>query len=153
MDNWPEDLLSAMGTLARDVEKTVSTLVTEVDQAVDRAVDQLIDATQTAVEQLNLDFETEIDPYLNRFFDPWVDQLIELFGGMETELESRARPFTNTVNPMMNNHPACVGCSNYHGYSYGGEMLVCGMHPFGWEGEQCPDWESSWPQNGPDANG
>ena len=38
----------------------------------------------------------------------------------------------------------CVGCSNLHGKAYTGEhgrnMLICGMHPSGYEGEgQCPD--------------
>lgn len=46
---------------------------------------------------------------------------------------------------------ACIGCQNYHGHSYpvswgeqgftSYERLVCGMHPSGWDGESCPDWE------------
>ncbi len=44
------------------------------------------------------------------------------------------------ANPLK--HPACVGCSNYHGHSYGGNLLVCAMHPYGWKNENCPDWET-----------
>ena len=40
----------------------------------------------------------------------------------------------------------CTGCANYHGIRYGTHrdnrtLLVCGMHPYGWQGETpCPDW-------------
>lgn len=36
---------------------------------------------------------------------------------------------------------ACVGCTNYHGQTYAGNRLICGVHPYGWEGDNCPDWE------------
>jgi hypothetical protein len=36
---------------------------------------------------------------------------------------------------------ACIGCSNYHGVEYGGNMLVCGIHTQGWDGENCPDYQ------------
>jgi hypothetical protein len=39
-------------------------------------------------------------------------------------------------------HPACVGCRNYHGTTFGGNLLVCGFHPYGWEEGTCPDWEA-----------
>ncbi|WP_193199681.1 hypothetical protein [Nostoc sp. MG11] len=35
---------------------------------------------------------------------------------------------------------ACIGCENYHGQYYGGNMLVCAIHPHGVEGENCPDY-------------
>ncbi len=35
----------------------------------------------------------------------------------------------------------CQNCRNYHGQTYGGNFLVCGMHPYGVEGEECGDWE------------
>lgn len=36
---------------------------------------------------------------------------------------------------------ACRGCRHYHGQTYGGTLLVCGMHPFGVEEDACPDWQ------------
>lgn len=36
----------------------------------------------------------------------------------------------------------CQGCSHYHGRVYGGNLLVCGMHPYGADGEHCHDWEA-----------
>jgi hypothetical protein len=38
---------------------------------------------------------------------------------------------------------ACVGCENYHGVEYGDNMLICGIHAHGWDGENCPDFQSS----------
>ena len=42
---------------------------------------------------------------------------------------------------------SCLGCEHYHGVAYGygdrRQMLICGFHPFGWEGEFCPDWSES----------
>ncbi|MBD2255123.1 hypothetical protein [Nostoc parmelioides] len=37
----------------------------------------------------------------------------------------------------------CRGCRNFHGASYGGEMLVCAIHPSGVEFNSCPDYEAS----------
>lgn len=36
---------------------------------------------------------------------------------------------------------ACMTCQHYHGRSYGGNFLNCGIHPSGWEGESCPYFE------------
>jgi hypothetical protein len=35
----------------------------------------------------------------------------------------------------------CRGCVHYHGRSYGGERLICAMHPYGVEYEECGDRE------------
>jgi hypothetical protein len=45
------------------------------------------------------------------------------------------------VRPTAKQHPACQGCQHYHGYRYGEHLLVCAMHPYGWDDEECPDWE------------
>lgn len=50
----------------------------------------------------------------------------------------------NTLNPKVdpapNRYGACIGCHNYHGRIYGGQILVCAIHPHGWSGDRCPDW-------------
>ncbi|MGG6294825.1 hypothetical protein ACQ4M4_10395 [Leptolyngbya sp. AN02str] len=39
----------------------------------------------------------------------------------------------------------CQDCRHYHGIAYGyghqRAVLICGFHPHGWQGEQCPDWQ------------
>jgi mannitol-specific phosphotransferase system IIBC component len=37
----------------------------------------------------------------------------------------------------------CQGCRHYHGRSYGGERLVCAMHPYGTDQDECADWQDS----------
>lgn len=55
--------------------------------------------------------------------------------------------FLRQINQQRSVNPpvpvACQGCCHYHGQTYGGELLVCGMHPYGVEGEHCPDWQPS----------
>jgi hypothetical protein len=36
---------------------------------------------------------------------------------------------------------ACKKCQHYHGKEYGGNLLVCAMHPHGPEKERCEDFE------------
>lgn len=45
------------------------------------------------------------------------------------------------IEEKTDQYPACVGCKHFHGEEYGGNFLVCGMHPYGWDDENCPDWE------------
>jgi len=51
------------------------------------------------------------------------------------EAAERARQ-TPSTKPI-----ACDGCINYHGQSYGGNKLVCAIHPAGVDGASCKDWE------------
>jgi hypothetical protein len=37
----------------------------------------------------------------------------------------------------------CEGCCYYHGQTYGGNHLVCAMHPYGVENDTCPDWQAT----------
>ncbi|HSM80256.1 MAG TPA: hypothetical protein VLS96_01155, partial [Nodosilinea sp.] len=88
--------------------------------------------------------------------DEVADQLNEILGPLVTGLsgidqwfEEVSGPINSTVEPLLQNYPACVGCRNFCGQSYGGNTLVCAMHPFGPEEERhCPDWESVWPHSG-----
>ncbi|MBD2302860.1 hypothetical protein [Nostoc sp. FACHB-190] len=34
----------------------------------------------------------------------------------------------------------CIGCANYHGQDYVEELLICAIHPYGWDGVSCPDF-------------
>jgi hypothetical protein len=37
---------------------------------------------------------------------------------------------------------ACRGCSNYDGEFYEGNQLICAIHPYGWNDENCPDFSA-----------
>ena len=43
----------------------------------------------------------------------------------------------NAKSELPNN---CLKCSWFHGQAYGGNFLVCGMHPYG--KEDCPDFSA-----------
>ncbi len=53
---------------------------------------------------------------------------------------------TKRVKPL-----ACQGCKHYNGSSYGGNLLICGLHPYGPGDESestqqptsCEDWEAN----------
>ena len=36
----------------------------------------------------------------------------------------------------------CQGCRYFHGVVYNGVTLNCTIHPSGWQGDKCPDWQS-----------
>jgi len=93
------------------------------------------------LEDVIVEFETTVDTCLEPVFG-WLDE-------MDDMITTTSRPLVNTVSPALQEHPACVGCSNYHGENYGGNLLVCAMHPYGVEGQNCSDWESVW-NNGSD---
>lgn len=45
----------------------------------------------------------------------------------------------HALNPLA----GCQGCRNFHGQAHNGVLLVCAIHPYGWEGAHCPDWRKN----------
>lgn len=136
MDEFSRELIAALDATTREIGHFFdgfSKDITELMDGVFLASEEIADRVQNTLT-------TEIEPQLIE----WLDQLLEAYLGFEDTLEQTIQPIAHTVEPLINNHPACVGCRNYHGQEYGGNLLVCGMHPYGWEGETCPDWESTW---------
>lgn len=136
MEDWSLDFEKMLEVMAKDVER----FFTDLSRDIDRMVDDFVEASEAIADQMQTTFSTEIEPRLSEFIDP----ILEAYLGFEVVVEETAQPIIHTVDPVMNNHPACIGCRHYHGQMYGGNMLVCGMHPFGWEEEKCPDWQSVW---------
>jgi len=135
MEGWTDGFVRALEDMVSDVEKFFA----EVADEIGVMVDAFADATDEFTEQLQ-QVSLGVEESLNAFFDP----ILEAYLGFEVTIENTIQPIAHTVDPLLNNHPACVGCRNYHGQAYGGNLLVCGLHPYGWEDEKCPDWESSW---------
>ena len=88
----------------------------------------------------------EAQDILNLQWDELKEVLTELWQEFELEFE-QPTPFNWDVpaptKPMPDpaTHPACVGCINYNGSAYNGNLLVCGMHPYGCNSNTCADWE------------
>ncbi|OSO88170.1 hypothetical protein B7O87_13810 [Cylindrospermopsis raciborskii CENA303] len=127
MTSWQEELLDIVVTVSAEAEK----LFEEIDEM----VDALFDLTEEIGEQVGRDLVSGAGVCLSELLDPLVDFCSEL---EDIGLENPSFPYRVEAGSLRN--PACVGCSNYHGEVYGGNLLVCAMHPYGWDGEKCPDW-------------
>ena len=172
MDDWSKQFLNAFGTAVQDLTQQLSEdterWLDELTEQLAHASDALVQTTDQWAEQVQEAIDPEIDRIvdeLNHVVAPWrltlntqvnyvVDELDEILGPLVTGLsgidqwfEEVSSPINSTVEPLLQNYPACVGCRNFCGQTYGGNTLVCAMHPFGPEEERhCPDWDSVWPQ-------
>ncbi|WP_052050540.1 hypothetical protein [Leptolyngbya sp. KIOST-1] len=172
MDEWSKQFFNAFGSavqdftqqLSEDTERWLDDLTEQLIQASDALVqttDQWAEQAQEAIDpeidRLVAEINRAVEPFrfqLNGQVDEVVDQLDGILGPLVTGLsgidqwfEDVSSPITSTVEPLLQNYPACVGCRNFYGQAHGGQTLVCAMHPFGPDEERhCPDWESVWPQ-------
>lgn len=106
-------------------------------EAVADGAEQMLDEMTEAVEEIVI----EIDQAMTDAIEP----IIEAYFGLEVAVGEVAQPIIQTVNPILEEHPACVGCRHFHGQAYGGQLLVCAMHPYGVvDDADCPDKESIW---------
>ena len=130
MENWQKDLWQLMETLTDEVERFFIGM-TEV-------VDTFFEFTEELTEQVHNSIATEVDQYLQDIVEP----LSEIYWELDDIPSENFDPaFPYAVDATTEKNPACVGCKHYHGYAYGGNLLVCGMHPSGVEDSICPDWE------------
>ncbi|MEL7333776.1 MAG: hypothetical protein AAFN12_16125 [Cyanobacteria bacterium J06560_2] len=151
MDEWLQQLQADIHEAAKDS----SDWFADVSQQGNEAIEAWVESSLSAVETLENSLQQAITPALEDFdtqMDKAVDASIVFIDQTLTPLiEQTAAPLTNTVNPWLQNHPACIGCKFYHGNAYGDNMLVCGMHPYGPEDRTCADWASVWPQSASDS--
>lgn len=129
MEKWQKDFFEILETVADEVEHFFL--------GVSETVDSFFELTEEITEQVQNTIITELDQYFNELAEP----IFEVYWELEEVLGEVDQPFPYPVEPTAQTHPACIGCRNYHGQVYGGNILVCGMHPYGWEDENCPDWE------------
>jgi hypothetical protein len=139
MEGWSHDWVKMLETVAVGVEQ----FFLEATKEMTDALDAFADFSEDIAAQLEGAIAPELDT-LDAEIDPWIESILQAFMGLETVINEAAEPVSHTLEPMLNEHPACVGCRHYHGQMYGGNVLVCAMHPYGSETETCPDWESSW---------
>lgn len=134
MDDWQRDFFYIIETVTSEVEK----LVTDVAKEVNVFMETLAEISENVSEQVQQAIATEFDDYLTQFVEPLLDIYVEL----DEEVWEMNYPGVETLEPRHDFHPACVGCRHFHGQSYNGNLLICGMHPYGYEGNHCPDWET-----------
>lgn len=127
MEDWQKDFF--------EMVEAVAEIVDEFFVGVTETVEAIAEQMQTAIA-------TDLDQCLQQLFEP----IAELYSDFEDIGTDADLYFTYTgVEPSVDKHPACIGCRHYHGQVYSGNLLVCAMHPYGWDDNNCPDWESNWP--------
>lgn len=135
MEDWSKDLLVAIEDVANGVEKFFTDLSEEFAQVVDEWEEL---SAEISRELENDHLFNQINQYLTELLAP----IVELYADFDEDLDTQNfdQNFVTHVEPDQQTHPACRGCENYHGQVYGGNLLVCAMHPHGVESDQCPDW-------------
>jgi hypothetical protein len=127
MEDWPKDLISWV--------ETVTVAVEDFFEEVGQMAEEVTQEVQT-------DIVRDVEQFLRDVFDPIIEISIEedriFWDGENLDPELMLSP---KLDPTFNVHPACRGCSHYHGRIYGRSLLVCAMHPHGWEDSHCPDWQ------------
>jgi hypothetical protein len=140
MSDWERNFMAWIDELAEQTE----TVLLDLSQDIESAIEETAQEVKTS-------FEQEIAPWLNQLLQPILETPLEFNFDFDRAVDDVVNPFRQTVEPTLNQHPVCVGCKHYHGQVYGGQMLVCGMHPYGVaEGQavcadkEAIDWQEPW---------
>lgn len=151
VDNIEKTVEAALDQTAESFETWTDEVVDQVDKQLQELLVWSQDCSDEMYQQLRqllpLD---EVSQDFDRALDDWLEGLDALFvedyrwDGNLGESEQDSDPFVQItyVEPSKTSNPACINCLHYHGHQYGDTLLVCGMHPYGWDGENCPDWEN-----------
>ncbi|USR89677.1 hypothetical protein NEA10_12390 [Phormidium yuhuli AB48] len=158
MDDWltewvntlEKTMTEAVIQTAESIEAWTDNVVDHLDQQLEEAVLWSQERSDEVYQQLREVFPLdELSQDIDRTFDDWLEGLEFLLFDEESpdwgvsDPRENSDPFIHItyVYPSKTTHPACIGCQHYHGQRYDDTLLVCGMHPYGWDGENCPDWE------------
>jgi hypothetical protein len=142
MDDWQQQLWKQVEKTAADMEE----FLVDVEKATESLVDEVSENVESFLEQFGLNIVEEVDRFVENLVDVIITTSDEIDAAIGEEWRDFADDdFTNIgFHPASaQNHPACINCANYHGQSYNGKLLVCAMHPYGWEDHSCPDWEEA----------
>ncbi|MBD2482029.1 hypothetical protein [Planktothrix sp. FACHB-1365] len=140
MEEWSKSIVEALETVVSDMEKFFADVTEEINEM----FNELTKISEEITDEVQNKILPELDECMNEIFEPIRDIYFDLDSGLDLGLHHEGEhfdPFVTYVQPTETEQPACRGCKHYHGQVYGGNLLVCGMHPTGAEGETCSDWE------------
>jgi hypothetical protein len=110
---------------------------------VQEASEELSEFVFDVAEKLTSDLESIANEFKELNDEIWQD--IDWGGDFTVGGENSDTDWSLYYEPhreaTADHQPACVGCRNYNGSMFGGNLLVCGFHPYGCQEGQCPDWE------------
>jgi hypothetical protein len=135
MSDWQKDLT--------EIWESILTGVEEFSNEVQEASAEIVDLIVGVTEQITSDMESIANEFKELNEELWRD--LDWEGGFNVDGENPETDWSLYYEPRRaataEHQPACVGCRNYNGSMFGGNLLVCGFHPYGWQEGQCPDWE------------
>jgi uncharacterized membrane protein YheB (UPF0754 family) len=136
MEDWQREFYKMLDEMTETVDEFVQNLIRDVG----KAADEFVDFSEGIAEQIEHTIASELDKF-DEQLDDWVEPMLQAITMLESALGNTTEPVSQTIEPILNEHPVCIGCRHYHGQSYNGVMFVCAMHPYGVaEGdESCPD--------------
>lgn len=125
-----------------DLQKELTEWLGTVTVAIEDFFEEVGQAAEEMATEIEADFVADVEAFLEDIFDDITDftelDNIIISSDFADNTDDILSP---KIDPTFNVHPACIGCRNYHGRIYNNNLLVCGMHPYGWDGSDCPDWE------------
>ena len=133
MEEWQKSFFVVVETAVAEVEQ----FFTDASEEFAEMLDSLAKLSEEFTDQVQNSLMDDLDEYFSELIEP----LIEAFRELDPEINEIDLSLVTYVEPSATQQPACRGCSNYHGHVYGGNLLVCAMHPVGVESDSCPDWE------------
>ncbi len=152
---WVNNIEKTVEAALDQTAESFETWTDEVVDQVDKQLQELLVWSQDCSDEMYQQLQQllpldEVSQDIDRTLDDWLEGLDALFvedyrwDGNLGESEQDSDPFVQItyVEPSKTTNPACIGCQHYHGHQYADTLLVCGMHPYGWDGDDCPDWES-----------
>ncbi len=134
MSDWQKDLA--------EIWESILTGVEEFSNEIQEASEEVVGLIMGAAEQITSDLESIANEFKELNEEIWRD--LDWEGGFDVDGENDtdwSLYYEPHREATAEHQPACVGCRNYNGSMFGGNLLVCGFHPYGWQEGQCPDWE------------
>jgi hypothetical protein len=139
MEPWQKPFWELFDSVVQEVDRVVS--------EVDAAITTIATVFEVVAEQVQQTITTELEKHVPpEFYEAW--EAIDLSGWLEESASEFHDPdlsdfqdILHTVELMSPEPSPCAGCCHFHGLVYSGNALVCAMHPYGPEAEECPDWE------------
>lgn len=136
MEQWQKDLIDMIETVADEVEQFFL--------GMNDMVDAFFEFAEEITEEVQSTYVADIDNFARlheQFLQELAEPILEIYWELEDITEDVDPGFPYAVEATIEKNVACIGCSHYHGQVYGGNLLVCAMHPHGWDDQNCPDWE------------
>ena len=148
MNDWHDEWWKQLEKTAAEVENFFAEVGEATESAVDEIVDEVSENIGNFLEQFQLDIFEEVDSFIEDLGDVIITIIITTGDEIDAVILEEWENFSDedfTIisyhQPSAQSHPACINCVNYHGQVYNGNLLVCAMHPYGSDDDNCPDWE------------